>query len=509
MATQKSGKSGGNSSSGSSVEHTLTLGRRGFLGAAAAVAGGVATLGVARPSFARQAARHGAGGPSGFGGGKARNVIFMVADGMSAGTFSLADYVIRRDRGSSSNWVKLNARKDVTRSMQNTSSLNALVTDSAAAASAWGSGKRVNNAALNVEPDGRQLMPILIRAKQAGKMTGCVTTTRITHATPAGFYCNCPNRDYEGLIARDLLERKIDVAMGGGERFFPEWNLADIKDQTVVRTREELKNAPMSGRLLGLFEKSHVPYVLDRAETVPGLVDMTRAALARLEKAPDGFVLQVEGGRVDHAAHANDAASLVAEQVEFDDAIGAVLEWMHGRDDTLLVVTTDHGNANPGLTSYRGDGAEGIARLTRAKHSFEWIDAQLKPLQSLDERAKALPGLVEQASGVVLSYEDVAMIAGTMEECPKRVSPFRSANNWSSVLGEILADYYGVAFMSPSHTADLVELSALGPGSSTIPSYVDNNALHGVMVASLSLPEAKLLEGMDAPMLMPTGVRGD
>lgn len=433
----------------------------------------------------------------------------MVADGMSMGTLTLADYVIRRDRGTESNWVKLNAKRGAVRSWQNTASLNAPVTDSAAAASSWGGGQRVNNGSINVTPKGKQLLPILVQARQAGKMTGCVTTTRITHATPAGFFANVPYRDMEDQIALDLLTRGIDVAMGGGAKHFKD---ADLKAQaglTVVRTRQELLAAGSGGRLLGLFDTSHVPFVLDRTSSVPGLVDMARAALSRLEKGRDGFVLQIEAGRVDHAAHANDAPSLVAEQVEFDDAIGAVLGWMQDRDDTLLIVTSDHGNANPGLTSFKGSGAEGMARLSKAKQSYEWIENELEKHATSDDKIAAMSGLVERAMGVRLADDDMALLGGSMTSPARRVSPFREANKWTSVLGGVLADHFGVSFMSPNHTADLVELSATGPGSELVPGYVENHQLHSVMVSALGLPDGKMLEGMDQPMLHKGKVKDD
>lgn len=487
--------------------------RRSFLGGLAAGVGGIAAVGMGGglSSAALGAAldqRRGVRRPTRDQDQRARNVIVMVSDGMSAGTFTLADYIIRRDRGVESNWVKLNARRDARRAQQNTSSLSDLVTDSAAAASAWGSGERVNNGSVNVRPDGTQMLPLLCRAMQGGKRTGCVTTTRITHATPAGFYANSPSRELEDLIAQDLLDRGLDVALGGGARHFPKTALVATKGLQVVRTRDELLSAaktpaPNTSRLIGLFGDSHTPYVLDRKPEYPTLVEMADAALTRLNAASahEGFVLQIEGGRVDHAAHNNDAPSLVREQVEFDDTIGHVLKWLDGRDDTLLIVTTDHANANPGLTFFQGHGADGVARLSKATGSFDMIEKRLKKLPDGAARAEALGGIIEEITGVALKDEDVAMVGSTMQVLPPRVSPFRMANVWTSVLGGVLADHFGVAFMSPSHTSDLVELTAIGPGSRSIPAYVENHQLHEIVCAALALPKGRLLEGMDAPMV--------
>src|SRR5262249_46654210 len=140
----------------------------------------------------------------------------------------------------------------------------------------------------------------------------------------------------------------------------------------VVRTKADLAAAPVEGRLLGIFDQTHVPFAIERPETVPGLAEMTSAALERLSKNEHGFVLQIEAGRVDHAAHNNDAGTLVREQAEFDRTIGLVADWAAARpaEDTLVIITTDHANANPGLTLYDQPGNAAFARLQNAKRSF-------------------------------------------------------------------------------------------------------------------------------------------
>jgi alkaline phosphatase len=134
-------------------------------------------------------------------------------------------------------------------------------------------------------------------------------------------------------------------------------------------------------KVLGLFYDSHLPYTIDHIHsdalkrTVPTLAEMTRKALEILGDAPNGFLLQVEGGRVDHAAHANDAASIMWDQLAFDDAVEVVYEFVAKRDDTLMIVTSDHGNANPGLNGMgrrvrgveQGDGACCSTRNARSR----------------------------------------------------------------------------------------------------------------------------------------------
>ncbi len=136
---------------------------------------------------------------------------------------------------------------------------------------------------------------------------------------------------------------------------------------------------------------------------------MTELALRRLEKKDRGFVMQIEGGRVDHGAHSNDLPAMLFDLLAFDDAIETVLRWMDGRDDTLLVITTDHGNANPALTVYGKPGAEMFARIPRFTHTLDWaiskVDADFKGAPPA-ERVKALLGFTETAIGGELRPED-------------------------------------------------------------------------------------------------------
>jgi alkaline phosphatase len=466
-----------------------TLDRRSFLRA-----GSAAALGLAAP--ARAAARpsrpgRDADAPT------ARNLIFMVADGMSTGTLTLADMWCHQRDGKASNWVSLWNMPGVRRASATTYSADSLVTDSAAGGSAWGCGIHINNGAINITPQGHQKVPLLVQARQSGKATALITTTRVTHATPASFIANVPNRDMEKAIAQQTLERGVDVVLGGGAHYFPDKLLEQHNAVHVVRGRAALAAAPSTGRLLGLFHDEHVPYVLDRANDVPSLPDMTKAALARVGAHPAGFVMQIEGGRVDHAAHNNDAASLIAEQIDFDKAIGEVLSFIKDRDDTLVILTTDHGNANPGLTLYGDTGKKAFDRITGAKHSFDWIEEQFVAASKSDSLPAKLAEIVEAATGIGLDQTERALLAPMLTAHPTRTMPFANANKWTSVLGAMLADHFGIAFVSPNHTSDLVEVTALGPGSERLQPMIDNTDLHGLACGALALAEATPLPGMD------------
>ena len=411
-----------------------------------------------------------------------RNIIFMAGDGMGQGSLTLGDIMLRvQGSEKPSHYRLLIEHSAVRRSTSLTHPADGWVTDSAAAGSAWGIGEHVNNRAINFTPDAREPEPILVTARKLGKRTGLVTTTRLTHATPASFIANVPKREMEDEIAVQMLDRHVDVALGGGEKHFPAQLLAKHADIHVVRDAAALASAPDAGRLLGLFNHDHVPFEIDREPSCPSLEAMSLAALDRLDRSPGGFVLQIEGGRIDHAAHDNDAIGLIYDQLAFDRAIGAVVQWVRGRDDTLLIVTSDHTTANPGLTFYGDDGRRSFKNLQNARHSFEWIAAQFKASEQTPAR---FVELAKEAAQVALTAEDAAHLARVFAESTQ-IDPFNLANAQWSVLGSVLANHTGVAFLSPNHTSDHVEVLSIGPGSESLPPFIDNIHLHGMMLAAL------------------------
>jgi alkaline phosphatase len=242
----------------------------------------------------------------------------------------------------------------VVRCLAETYSANSLVTDSAAAASAWGGGHRVDNGRLNITPDGVPRAPLQTKLKQAKILTGLVSTATITHATPAGFAVTVDSRGKEEEIAKQYAAHRVDVMLGGGRKFFND----DLKSAMakegyeILQSKADLEaaTAATARPVLGVFAEGYLPYAIDRAadeslqKKIPLLSDMARFAVDRLSALPnDGWFLMVEGARIDHCGHANDAAGSIHEQLAFDQAVGAMVEYVSGRNDTLLIVTTDHG----------------------------------------------------------------------------------------------------------------------------------------------------------------------
>lgn len=433
--------------------------------------------------------------------GDAKNVIFLVSDGMSIGTLTMADLLLRRREGRHSHWAQLYQDDRARQGLMDMASLDSIVTDSAAAASSWGSGNRINNNAVNIGPDGEEYRTLCEIFRDAGKGTGLVTTTRITHATPAGFSINMEGRWMEDAIAAQYLEREYDVLLGGGTRHFH----PDMRDDgtdlfggfrekgyTVARTKADLMDWNAQGQILGTFFDSHVPYTLDHLNTpeferdIPTLAEMTDRALERLSKNDSGFILQVEGGRVDHAAHSNDSAGLVYDQIAFDDAISRALAFAEGRDDTLIVITTDHGNANPGVNGI-GSGYEDsnpmFDTLQDMKHTNNWVLARLDE----DSTYREIQETVEEAWQFPITRRQAHILQESLQG--KFQAVYEARSRPSAVLSAIQANYTAINWIGSMHTSDYVELTALGPGSEAIGQFTRNTQLFDVMVEAAGVRE--------------------
>lgn len=315
---------------------------------------------------------------------KAKNVILFIGDGMGIATITAARIYEGQKRGETGEENSLSFEKFENVALVKTYNTNAQVSDSAGTATAMHSGVKTRIGVLGIGPDAEKgvcrdalahPLPLLgEEVKQRGLALGIVTTTRLTHATPASVYSRSADRDWESDanipadqqgqgckdIATQLAEASFDVALGGGTSVFygkdkdkagrrgeakadlpAAW--AKRSGGVVVRDAAGLMAAPMDKPVLGLFHPSHMSYMADRKpdSAEPTLTDMTAQAIARLKGDPDGFYLMVEGGRIDHGHHAGQAGYALEEAVEFARAV----QWAVDNTDpaeTLILVTADH-----------------------------------------------------------------------------------------------------------------------------------------------------------------------
>lgn len=422
-------------------------------------------------------------------GKRPENIIFLVSDGMSSGTLAMADVFSYKKYGRGSHWLNLYRENRVKRALMDMASANATVTDSAAASSSWGGGVRVANGHLNVGANGESYLPILQKMKAAGKKTGCVTTVPITHATPAGFCISIKSRSMQEEIASMYLDLKFDVMMGGGSKYFTRRkdgkNLLQEYIQRgfqVVESKKQLGALTTDKPVMALFGEEGLPYELDRIhdqameDRVPSLAEMTKRAIELMKDHRKGFVLQVEGGKVDWAAHSNDAPAMVYDQLAFDEAVRVAVDFAENDGNTLVIITTDHGNANPGLY-YGSKSDEKFESLFRYTRTNDWVLRQTNNTDSADtlaSRIREYQGYdikADQAGHLLKSYQQLA----EGKEYDEYKLPFKD-------YGVYQAEFTGVAFGGMDHTADYSELAMFGPGSEHLPTFIKNTDLHHYLV---------------------------
>ncbi|MGY3923219.1 alkaline phosphatase [Aeromonas jandaei] len=307
-------------------------------------------------------------------GSGARNVIFFLGDGMGLNTLTAARIYGVGEEGS----LTIDTLPET--AFIKTFSHDSQVTDSAPSMSAYMTGVKSNNGVISMDSDatqesncsksaGKPATTLLELAKAAGRGTGVVTTTRVTHATPAATYAHLCNRDLEADIAAQLvpggagynsaLKEGVDVVLGGGSSFFlPKADKGKREDGRNLISEmkakgyqfagnlDELNKAEAGKPLLGLFGASHMKYDLDRPASEPSLAQMTLAAIKQLKEKKQGYFLMVEGGRIDHALHDTNAKRALQDTLAFDNAIKATLDEVTKTDpelkNTLIVVTADH-----------------------------------------------------------------------------------------------------------------------------------------------------------------------
>lgn len=463
------------------------FGRRSFLARTGALA---AVAGALKPLQAQQ--RRGA---------RPKNIIFMVSDGMSPTVLTLAEHFSHLVRRRGTVWHTLYNRPETFRGLMDMASLNSIVTDSAAASCSWGTGSRIWNGMINMFPDGTKLTPIATIAQEQNKRVGLVTTATVTHATPAGFAAVQRRRDDEHLIAEQYV-RNVDVVLGGGRKFFDADKRKDGKDVpaayaaagfTLIRTKPELMAARKARKMLGLFFDSHVPYTIDHRQNeqwrrdIPTLAEMTEVAIESLSQNPGGFLLQVEGARIDHAAHNNDAAGLLWDQLAFDDAIETVLRFAAREPETLIVVTSDHGNSNPGMNGMGGEygGTDKcFARLADARRSFElmapllgsraeYTMAQDSSSPAASTAISRIREVVEDSLGLRLSDEQADSVRRSLAG-GRGVALNGQHDKPAGVLGLVAGNHTGIQWTGTQHTSDYTLVTAVGPGSERFSGMVRN-----------------------------------
>jgi alkaline phosphatase len=373
------------------------------------------------------------GSDLGFSSSGGQGLIFLVGDGMPLGVIRGMHEIRTRLYGDkNSNFYSKMKDPHSTVGYVSTASLSSIVTDSAPASAAWSTGSKTVNKLLASLPDGRPLRTIMELLKEEGYACGLVTTTRVTHATPAAWVSHQLDRDKEEDIALEYLKLKPDVILGGGDRQFDPSKRKDHLDlfnafsdvgYDVVKGRDNLLSSEILSSqkpLLGTFGSSHLGYYVDRmnepelAKKEPALPEMTRVALQKLSRNPKGFVLQVEAGRIDHANHGNDAWAAILDTYELDLTMAVIEEFLRMNPKTLVIIASDHGTAGFGINGTGpeyNDSTEALKKYQPIKASFEFMKRKMKK----DSSSAEIKDLFEHFTSYKISDEEASMISRSMQ----------------------------------------------------------------------------------------------
>ena len=275
------------------------------------------------------------------GGGKVKNVILMIGDGMSLMHIEAA-WTCNRGHL----WLE-NAQYT---GISKTPASNRLITDSGSGGTSLATGYKTRYHAVGVDSTGRPLESLNVLAHKAGKANGIAVTCRLWDATPCDFVAHNLDRNKEQDLILDYLNAPLDYVFGGGAKYFEHrddgrniFSELEKKGYRVARTLDELWRCK-SGKIYA------VPYPVDTpvpAERGDLLAKASLKGIDLLNQNKKGFFMMIEGSQLDDYGHFNQLDMLMQETLDFDQTIGAVMKWAAADGQTLVVVTADHQTGGP------------------------------------------------------------------------------------------------------------------------------------------------------------------
>ncbi len=208
---------------------------------------------------------------------------------------------------------------------------------------------------------------------------------------------------------------------------------------------------------------------------------MLTKGLDVLSQNKNGFFVQVEAGKVDWAAHANDAGALVYDQLAFDDAIKVAVDFADKNEDTLVIITTDHGNANPGVF-YGENASEKFKKVLSFSQSN---DAMLNSIKVTDTADKVI-AVIEKGTQITISKEEAAHILSYYKDLSE-TGVYNYKKLPYKYLGELLKKYTNIGFGDMDHSGDHVELAFYGKGQEKLIPFIKNYEIHNLLL-DIALP---------------------
>ncbi len=446
-------------------------------------------------------------------------VFYFIGDGMGASQRQFSEFFLRETDKNPGAVLTMNTFEVA--GLTATYAANTLITDSAAAATALATGVKTNKGYVGVSPRGKALITLTEAARDKGLATGIITTTRLTHATPASFTAHNLSRSNENDIAMDLFNCNVDFMAGGGIRhFLPKDHLpreTDITHRPIKGRRKDGVNlvqafmdkgyAAFVGkkgaaafkttdftrvpRAFIALTQGHLPFEIDRQNAfpqAPSLADLTRAGIQSLSLDPDGFFVMVEGGRIDHACHINDPVGTIHDVLALDRAVAQALEFARAHpDDTLILVVGDHETGGLGLgmdtLGYRLNMAALVparisvnGNLSRGPQKYKGHrNAFLELIQSQYGLSQLTPGESNRLN-TAMDLADAGKTSGYYQYDPVALATAR-----------LLSERANIHWTCTIHTATMIPLSATGVGANEFSGFKDNTQIARTLARVMGL----------------------
>lgn len=443
---------------------------------------------------------------SAFAQGKAKYVFYFIGDGMGVNQVNATETYQADLKGRIGTLPLCFAGFPYTALVTTQSATNG-VTDSAAGGTALACGQKTKNGVLGMLQDQQTpITSIAVEAQRAGAAVGITTSVSVDHATPAAFYAHVPSRNEYYEVGKQLIASGFDFFGGAG--FHQPTSKKDLLagtlyeqaargGYTVVNTYDEcMKQARKAGKMLLVQGGKKNPtdgtalnYAIDRSADDLTLEQITRAAVSFLEnRKKEGFFLMVEGGKIDYACHANDAAACVREVQDLDAAVKVAYEfYKRHADETLIVVTADHETG--GIALGRGPYELHTALLQYQRMSTERYTHHLKQLREENPQAFTWERVAEDLrenwgfdGAVKLTDKQRARLRAAYDRLVEgqdkgNKNLYSSLDGLSDCARAILAEQALVGWQSGGHSNGYVPVFAIGAGAEAFSGRLDNTQI--------------------------------
>ena len=489
--------------------------------------------------------------------GVPKYVFLFIGDGMSYPQVQLTNYYLSASQGQNAGTVtvegeektKLDSKNNLT--MMNfpiagsaqTYDSTSFAPDSASTATSIATGNKTWSGSINVSEDFTQTYETIAEKLKAQKdmKIGILSTVNLNHATPAAFYAHQASRSSYYDIGLEMIDSGFDYFAGGGllqptgkEKDKEDlYALAEAAGYKVVQTQAEAEALKAEdGKVIAIDEhladSSAMSYELDRAEEEWALADYVEKGIEVLDN-DNGYFMMVEGGKIDWACHANDAASTITDTIAFDNAVEKAVEFYNEHpEETLIIVTGDHETG--GLTigfagtdydtflknfenqkiSYAKYDSDYVSGYKENKTDFETVMKDVTELFGLQVPAGTDSETTQQkdsadqhpesdnAGALVMTEYEYGQLKTAYETTMSRTGEeaefaqdeyirYGSYEPLTVTITHILNNKSGINFGSYAHTGLPVEVLVQGVGAESFDGYYDNTDIYSKMAALLGV----------------------